>query len=213
VSPEEIAALHPRLYHVTRPHAVAAIRKHGLLSATRLLELFEIPPKQREMLQTRRRPTNVEITHPAYGVATLTDNIPLSEGALLKCLDDGLKPADWMRLLNRRVFFWVDEKNLSNHLAANVRTGEQRIVLSFDTLSLVRACYSDVELTAINTGSTIRRPARRGLSTFSPLERYSYREWQQLRGRRDQIKELTVKDRVADMEAHLVADYVFKPPV
>jgi hypothetical protein len=57
-----------------------------------------------------------------------------------------------------------------------------------DTLSVVQTHYEQVELAAINTGSTIRRPARRGLSTFSPAHQHTYREWQQLRGGRDRIK-------------------------
>ena len=177
------------------------------MPASDLLTLFDVQPTQRELLETRRRPVSVVIKHPAYGQVTLTDNAPLSEVALSKCLDDGLKPWDWIRLLNQRVFFWVDEKSLNTHLTANIKHGEQRVVLAFDTLSLVGACDKRVELAAINTGSTIRRPARRGLSTFAPAHLYSYREWQQLRGGRDRIKELTVKGAVRDVDAHLIDHY------
>ncbi|MGF6757407.1 DUF7002 family protein [Paraburkholderia sp. GAS42] len=207
MSPEELSSIHPRLYHITRPNALSSIRKHGLLPASDLLTLFDVPSAQRELLETQRRPVSVAIQHPAYGEATLTDNAPLSEVALSKCLDDDLEPWDWIRLLNQRVFFWVDEKSLNSHLIANIKHGEQRVVLAFDTLSLVSACHKKVELAAINTGSTIRRPARRGLSTFAPAHLYSYREWQQLRGGRDRIKELTVKGTVRDVDAHMIGHY------
>ncbi|WP_042309777.1 DUF7002 family protein [Paraburkholderia terrae] len=210
MSPDELASIHPRLYHITRPFAVSSIKKHGLLPTSDLLLLFEVSGDERERLETRRRPSSVTISHPDHGEAMLTDNAPLSELALAKCLDDELTPWDWMRMLNQRVFFWVDEENLNRHLAANMRDGLARVVMAFDTRSLVNACHRNVELAAINTGSTIRRPARRGLSTFSPAHLYTYREWQQLRRGRDRIKELTVRGAVREVEAHLIGQYTIE---
>lgn len=210
MSPDELAAIHPRLYHITRPFAVSSIKRHGLLPTSDLLSLFEVSGDERERLETRRRPLSVTISHPSYGEATLTDNAPLSELALAKCLDDELTPWDWVRMLNQRVFFWVDEDSLNRHLAANMKDGLGRVVMAFDTRSLVKACHKHVELAAINTGSTIRRPARRGLSTFSPAHLYAYREWQRLRGGRDNIKELTVRGVVRDVETHLIGQYTIE---
>jgi hypothetical protein len=201
--------MHPRLYHITGPDAVSSIRKHGLLSTSRLLTVFDVQTAERESIEAQRRPTNVTIGHPMYGEVTIADNGPLSEAALLQCLDDGLQPADWMRLLNQRVFFWVDEKNVDVHLRASIRQHEERVVLVLNTLSVVKAYHKKVELAAINTGSTIRRPARRGVSTFAPAHQYTYREWQRLGGGRDQIKELTVIDGIRDVEAHMTGYYSF----
>lgn len=207
MSPEELAEKHPYLYHSTRASALDSIAKHGLLSTSRMLALFDMPMAERLVAEAARRPGDVRLAHPVHGEAWLTDNIPLSFKALAACLDDGLTPADWMRLLNRRVFFWASESDLNTHLSASMRRGASRTVMVFDTLSLVTACRARVELSAINTGSTIRKPARRGLTTFSPLERYSYREWQRLRGQRDRIKEVTVLDGIDDIGAHLVECY------
>ncbi|WP_155953484.1 hypothetical protein [Pseudomonas sp. URIL14HWK12:I6] len=205
LSPEEIAFLHPRLFHITRPQALPSICKHGLLSTHQLLALFDVPSEDRRALETMRRPTSIEIAHPEHGKATLTDNAPLSETALSQCLDDGLRPSDWMQMLNQRVFFWVDEKNMTNHLRASTHRGEKRIVMVFDTLSVVQAYYKQIELAPINTGSTIRKPARRGLSTFAAAHQHSYRDWQKLRGGRDRIKELTVVGGIQDIGSHLIA--------
>lgn len=207
MSPEELAAKHPALFHITRPQAVQSIRQHGLLSTSRLLDLFEVPADERVRIEASRRPRSMLVSHPLHGTATITDNIPLSEIALEKCLDDGLKPADWLRTLNRRVFFWADEKNLTNHLGASAGRGEKRTVLVLDTLRLVTAHMERVELSAINTGSTIRKPARRGLLTFTPAGRHTYPEWQQLRGGRDRIKEITVVDGVPDVAAYITDRY------
>jgi hypothetical protein len=80
LSPEEIASMHPRLYHITRPNAVSSIRKHGLLSTSRLLTIFDVPTAERESIEAQRRPTNITIGHPVYGEVTITDNGPLSDG-------------------------------------------------------------------------------------------------------------------------------------
>ncbi|WP_370712450.1 hypothetical protein [Paraburkholderia sp. IW21] len=86
-----------------RPSAVSSIKKYGLLSRSSLLTVFDVPAMERDLIETRRRPTNVAITHPVHGEALIADNGPLSEAALLHCLDDGLQPSDWMRRLNPRV--------------------------------------------------------------------------------------------------------------
>jgi hypothetical protein len=209
LSPEALASRHPRLYHVTRPHAVPSIKRHGILPANELLTLFQVPPKQTDLIQFERRSTSVDISHPVHGSATLTDNAPLSTAALSLCLDDELRPSDWLQMLSQRVFFWVDKKSVDTHLRASIKRNDARVVLVLDTLSVFRAYYEQLELAPINTGSTIRIPARRGLSTFSPAHLYTYRDWQRLRGKRDQIKEISLPSSVEDIDVHMVGYYAF----
>lgn len=208
MTPEDLAALHPRLYHVAACDALEGIRGHGLLSTSRLLDLFGTPADQREAIERRRRPASVALQHPVHGKAVITDNIPLSETALAACLDDGLTPADWLRMLNGRVFFWPDERSLAGLLGARANAGAAKRVLVFDTLGLARRHAAAIELAAFNTGNTRRRPVRRGLATFTPLLRHGYGEWRRLRGRLDVIREVTVVGGVADAADHLVDDYL-----
>jgi hypothetical protein len=56
VTPEELAEQHPRLYHVTDPGNWEGIQKHGLLSTSSLLSLFEIPAARRVVIERQRRP-------------------------------------------------------------------------------------------------------------------------------------------------------------
>ena len=205
VTPEELAARHPRLFHVTTPGSWPLIARHGLLPAAALLELFEVEPARREALVARRRPASVPIRHPVHGEAAITDNVPLSEAALARCLDDGLTPADWLRMLNARVFFWADRARLDGLLNARLNRGRARDVLTFDTLGLARAHAARMEICPINSGSTIRKPARRGLTTFTPLSAMEYRDWQRRRGGRDVIVEVTVRGGVPDAARHLVS--------
>lgn len=204
MTPEELAERHPRLYHVTEPGAWSSIKRNGLLSTSRLLDLFEIENAQREILETKRRPAAVQIQHHHYGNAILNDNAPLSEEALKKCLDDHLAPADWLRILNARVFFWTNEESLNRHLGARLNRTRSREVMIVDTLSLAKAHAECIELSPINSGVTFRKAARRGMHTFTPMLKYSYSQWSKIRGRRDKIQEVTVLDQVRDIAVHVI---------
>ena len=204
MTPEDLSARHPRLFHVTEPGAAASIRRLGLLSTSRLLDMFELPETERAALELQRRPRAVPLHHPRYGRAVLNDNLPLSERGLASCLDDGLTPTDWLRMLNDRVFFWADAEGLARLLTARVNRDRAREVLVLDTLGLARAHADQVELCAINSGATLRRPARRGLATFSPLATYSYDQWRRLRGRLDRIREVVVRGGVPDIDRYVL---------
>lgn len=211
MTPEELAQRHPKLYHVTSPGAWKQIQARGLLPAARLVDLLEPDESRRILLTTTRRPTEALLEHPVHGRAILNDNLPLSERALASCLDDGLTPRDWLRMLNDRVFFWASEDGLDRLLGAKMNRGRRRDVLVFDTCRLARVHAERIEISPINSGSTIRRPARRGLTTFTPLLAKSYREWQQQRGRRDRIVEVVVRDGVPDIERYFLEARTAEP--
>ena len=194
MTPEELASRHPRLFHLTLPSNLPGIERHGLLPATALLTLHGGPAG----LERIRRPAAVPLPHPVYGTATLNDQSPMTEAALARCLDDGLVPGDWLATLNRRVFFWADAAGLNRLLHARANRGRAVRVLEVDTLALAQAYAEQIELSAINSGATIRRPARRGLTTFTPMLRHSYADWRRLRGGLDKVLEVTVVGGVPD---------------
>ena len=162
-------------------------------------------------LTTRRRVAEVCVSHPASGKAYIQDNRPLSETALARCLDDGLRPSDWLTLLNRRVFFWADRDGVDRLLGARSNRSRPRAVLVFDTLRLARRHAARIEVSPINSGSTIRNPPRRGATTFIPLTDLAYFEWRRRRGRLDRIREVTVVGEVADANEYLVDGWICDP--
>ena len=204
MTPEELSARHPRLFHVTQRGSWPSIRRRGLLPTSRLLDLFEITGEDRARLERVRRPSSVRISHAVHGTAVITDQLPMTEAALARCLDDGLVPADWLALLNRRVFFWADEAGLARLVNARANRGRPLEVLVVDTLPLARAHAERVELSPINSGATLRRPARRGPSTFTPLLELPYDAWRRQRGGRDRVREVTVLAGVPDIDRHVV---------
>jgi hypothetical protein len=145
----------------------------------------------------------VLLHHERHGTAVLNDQSPMTLAGLARCLDDGLTPADWLGLLNGRVFFWADAAGLARLAGARANRTRAVDVIVCDTLRLVRDHAAKVEISPINSGATLRRPARRGRATFTPLAALSYEAWSRRRGRRDRVLEVTVIGGVRNL-----ADYI-----
>jgi hypothetical protein len=203
MTPEDLAARHPSLFHLAEAAGLSAIQRYGLLPSQDLVALFEVEDRMAQRLLAARRPERVELRHPVHGIAVLNDNRPISDKMLVNCLDDDLRPSDWMRMLNSRVFFWPTRKKLAGLANALLNQGRRKVVLEIDTLSLARAHADRMDLSPFNTGSATRRPARRGLGTYTPLGALRYADWQKKRGGRDTIVEVTVRGPIPDLTTHL----------
>ena len=200
MTPEELARLHPKLYHVTTPGAWPSIARSGLLSAAGLVARFE----HGHGALADRRAAEVALQHPIHGTAILNDNAPLHMRKLAACLDDGLTAHEWLAMLNHRVFFWVDARGVERLLGARANRERAREVLAFNTLELARAHADRVEICPINSGATIHLPARRGRTTFAPLLATDYTAWRRRRGlsRPDRIVEIVVRSGVPDIGSY-----------
>jgi hypothetical protein len=206
---EELAAIHPRLFHLCERAAADVILRHGLWSTEQLLGGVDISEAERVRLLSRRRSAPVPLLHRAFGAATINDNLPLSEVKLAACLDDGLTPADWLRLLNRKVFFWAREKDAGSLLGAAGNAGRAKALLVFDTRSLMEAHGPIAAIAAINTGQTrfpFKMATRRGLSTFAPLIKLDYAHWRKdtRSGSTRRIKEVVIEAGVPDAWRYVV---------
>lgn len=193
-----LAQLYPRLYHMAEAGSWESIRERGLLSTSALLDLFEISGAERDRIESQRRPQKVTITHPVHGQVVIRDQKPMSDAALRKCLS-GAAPADWYRLLNQRVFFWVSRERLFRLLSAKAYRHERQCVITVDTAALLRRHADRVLLAPINTGSTIMKPQPRSPETFRPIAAYDYAGWNQKRKGREPVVELVVEYAVPDL--------------
>jgi hypothetical protein len=198
---DELVATYPRLYHMAEAGSWAGIRQHGLLSTSALLDLFEVDGDLRAALESARRPQSVTITHPVHGTAVVRDQIPLREGPLEQCLV-GMRPVEWYRELNRRVFFWLTEGRVVGLLRGQAYRSRPHDVLTIDTASLVSAHADQITLAPINTGSTIYNPRPRGVGTFLSIADYPFDEWRRRRSRRTAVAELAVIGGVRDIVDH-----------
>lgn len=202
VTIEQLVAKYPLLYHMAAVDSWRGIKKHGLLSTSRLLDLFEIPASDREKIEKTKRWKSVIIEHKTYGRAVIRDQKPLSESKLKKCLD-GCDLQTWFQLLNNRVFFWLDIERLKTLMAAREYRGKTHTVLTVRTGSLIRNHESSITLCPLNSGSTSPFAHSRGPHSFMRMSEYPFAE-RLNRGSYGCVVELAVEDGVLDIAKHTV---------
>ena len=204
-TPGAFAARFPRLWRLAELGSHAGIARHGLLTAAQAAKRAGVD------LQPDRRADFVDLVLPDGTPVAISDNRPLSVARLSRVLTDGLSPADWMSMLNDRVFFWTDPGRGAAHLDARRRLGRTSEWQCFDTLGLLSSVWDRAEIAPFNTGSTVRTAVRRGKGTFAPLAGLDYGAWR--RARRDQglrkgldtVREVTVRGGVPEAGRFLVA--------
>jgi hypothetical protein len=194
----------PRLYHVTDGGAWPSVRTQGLLSTSALLDLYGVQGPARSAFESERRPTGMILKGDGLPDALLRDQSPMSEKALIGCLD-GMTPREWYRSLNAKVFFWTSMQRLQRLLTAKAGRDVAQLVLTVDTRSLVTTHRDRVLLSGMNAGSTIRRPLLRGPRTFLPIADFPYEERRRTRSPSDALVEFVVEGAVPDIMDHLVA--------
>lgn len=195
MDPGRLAARFPRLYHMAHFGSWPSIERHGLLSTSRLLDVFEIHGRERDRIESRWRSTSIRIEHPEHGQAVVRDQLPLRPDLLQRCLTDGMTPEDWYRTLNAHVFFWVDEPHLKTLLNARAYRELPQTILVLDTARLLERHLPAVRLSSINSGSILRGGAPRGRETFLPVADHT----------QSRLVELCVTGAVTDVRALVLA--------
>lgn len=202
---DELLKRHPRVWHMAADGLWPSINQHGLLSVTALLDLHGVAGARRDTIESSRRPQSVKLEHPEHGTAIIRDNKPMTDNGLIKCLEDGLKPVDWYRLLNKKSFFWVTRERLETLLAARAYAKHPQTVLEVDTEKLLARHRQNVRLALMNTGQTLYRPKGRGNGTFMTIGDFPDEGTGRLgTPKRPHIVELVVEGGVPDIMEFLV---------
>jgi hypothetical protein len=178
-----------------------SIQKHGLLSTTGLLDLYEIEGSARDSLELTHRQASVPISHPSYGRAVVRDQKPMSDSRLRSVLRDGTTVEEWYQLLNGFVFFWPTEARLETMRAAY--EGQPQTILSVDSRPLLAQYASRVRLSAINSGATRPYARPRGRSTFLPMAEYPFPE-RRARGKASAVAEVLIERGVPNIHEFVV---------
>lgn len=153
------------IYHLAEAANWPSIQQHGLLCASALFKLAGLSSDASCQSEQQHRPAHIVLP----GGIQIRDQKPMPTQALERCLV-GLTPAQWYRLINSKVFFWLDPDRLDRQRKA-CRPRPQMVVVLCTERLLSR--YADrASLSPINTGNARRNPAVRGRSTFVP-----YRQW------------------------------------
>ena len=198
ITQAELVSMHPLLYHMSAQGSWPSIMKHGLLSTTALLDLFEYKGEQREKIEICQRTEWMNLRHISHGEVKIRDQKPLSEAALRNALPSTMKPKDWYRILSEMVFFFPCKQRLKIMLKAynNCRS----TVLVIPTKSLLEAHRQNVYWSPINSGYSLQRPAYRDRNTFIRLGR----EPKLKHGKKPKrIVEITIKHQILDIKKHV----------
>jgi hypothetical protein len=201
---EELISTFPRLYHMAHVNAWPGIKRHGLLSTSALLDLFEVKGSSREALEANRRNDSITVHHKRYGEAVIRDNKPMDDAGLVRALTD-MTPEEWYRTLNRKVFFWLTEERLKRLLTARFNRPDNHCVITVNTRSLVSDYHDKIWLCPINSGATAKpMPQPRGTRTFQRICDYPFNDWS--RKRRSCIK--AVAELAVDYSIPNACEYV-----
>ncbi len=198
LTPEYIASRWPRLFHMAEAGSWPSVERHGLLSTSALLDLFEIRGVERDVIESARRPESVKITHPIHGTAWIRDNKPINETVLRRTLV-GMSEAEWYRTLNRRVFFWLTNARLDRLRNAPPYRQRSHDILTLDTSALLDIHAECVQLAHLNSGAV--HPSanyERGIGTFRTISDYPWCERLGI-SPSEPIVELTVPYAVTDI--------------
>jgi uncharacterized protein DUF7002 len=150
--------------------ALPQILKHGLMSTTALLDFFEIKNDLRQVIETKMRPESVVIEHPKHGRAVVRDQKPIQSDKRLKdALRGTVTTADWHRLLNSKVFFWVSRDRLDRLRNARAYRDQQQLILIVDTARVVDVAKDRIWLCGMNSGCCVPFPHPRSPAKFAKL--------------------------------------------
>lgn len=204
---EELAELLrdcPTLYHMAERGSWSSIEQNGLLSTTALLDRYSVAGTRRRKIEAERRSASVALEATGMPTAVVRDQLPMDDNGLIRSLEDGLKPADWYKLLNTKVFFWLTHERLLRLLNAGTYRQQEHDVLSIDATTLVEANAKRIWLCPMNSGCTKPFPHPRGLKTFKRIADYPYDYWRRKRPRGERAVEFAVDYAVPDIAKHTI---------
>lgn len=148
-----------RLVHLTLAGNLPSIRRQGLLPPARLAALAGVDPAA---ILLRAAP--VTLATPG-GEVTLNHQRPLRAGRRGGWLD-GMSVEDWARQLDERVFLWPVRRGA--RFAGSLGDRGGALALQIDAAALFDAAADRIDLSPINSGSALRRPAWRGPWLYVP---------------------------------------------
>jgi hypothetical protein len=128
----------------------------------------------------------------------------MTDRALLKCLQGGMTPEDWYRLLNGHIFFWLSAERVRGLTKARAYRKEPQTVITLQTGPLVAAHKNDISLSPINSGAALYIPQDRGPDTFKRIEDFPFSEREKEKRKPPQ----NVVELLVDHSVPNVADYV-----
>lgn len=197
----DLIHLYRELYHVSADGSWPSIARQGLLTAAQVVERWDASARDRAILGERRS-ASIPLAHPDLGTAVIRDHGPINAAALADALGE-TTVEEWYRILNERVFFFLQRRRLDSLLGAYSK--QINTLITVDTASLVAAHESRIELCRINSGfAQPHNKTPRSRSSFQPIAEYPHPDRKAPSPTARDVAELTVLGGVPDLAAHVV---------
>jgi hypothetical protein len=190
VTPEQFTTRCRAIWHVAPSGAWETINVHGLRTAGQLIAAADLDAATRERLQTTPRRESERLRVDGREIALRDQGRLFTRKDLSTVLADGIDVADWIRLLNRRVYLFTDRAAKDTLLEKYVERDGAQDVLTFSPTRLLAYAGQRLELADQNTGAIARRPGpQKHFDTFLPVSRFPDKK----------PKEVTVVDGIDDL--------------
>jgi hypothetical protein len=167
------------------------------------LDLYGVTGAARVEIEERRRSASVLLEQAGLPPAVVRDQLPMDDVGLRRCLPPHLVPADWYRLLNQKVFFWLKRERLIKLLKAGTYRDRAHTVIEVSTRALVEAHRERIWFCPMNSGCTKPYPHPRNEQTFRRIPDYPYSSWRKRRQPGERVVELAI-----DYAVPKIADFV-----
>jgi hypothetical protein len=177
MTPEQFLNRCKVICHVGPAGVWEQVQKSGFRTAEQLILEADLTEEERQALLTEPRRESVRLSVQGEGVI-LRDQGPLFARKDLKSiLGDGLNVADWIHLLNQRVYFFTDETSMRKLLDKYIQTDGAQDVIWLSPLKFVEAAGLSLELTSQNTAAIARQSGtQKTEDAFAPLWRFTDRK-------------------------------------
>jgi hypothetical protein len=177
------------------------IAKHGFRTAEQLILASDLGEGEQQRLLSTPRRESIRLRVDGEEVL-LRDQGPLfARKDLTAVLGDGLDVSDWVRLLNRRTFFFTDQLSIQKFRDKYVELDGAQEVIWLSPLRVIRLEGLRLELTSQNSGTIARRGGPQKMAdTFVPFSSFPDRR----------PKEFTMVDGLNDLTPVVRAERHFR---
>ncbi|MEM7492793.1 MAG: hypothetical protein AAF296_05385 [Pseudomonadota bacterium] len=145
----------PTLLHFTLAENLPSIERNGLLRPITLARICDVPIEhlmlRTEALQLHSAEVSARLNSQAWLVAGRRQADHFLDGHSLE---------GWSRQLDERLFFWPYRKGAA--FAKSLTDRGDFAMLEMDSRRFYEALRDQIDLSPINSGSAMRKPARRG---------------------------------------------------
>lgn len=157
VTPERFLEHCKSLWHVGPAGSWPQIARTGLRTAEQLILQGDLDEEARKDLLTRPRRETTRFTIDGEEVALRDQGRLSARKDLATDYSEGFDEAQWIGLLNRRVYLFCDGAKMRTFLKKYVERDGAQDVLVISPLRLLQAVGPQIEITAPSTGAIARR--------------------------------------------------------